>query len=122
MTIPQALTPGSDQNNNYVNPNFFSPSPDVPNAAGAGATGYGNVPRNAFRGPFQQNWDFSVGKKFTFFERHSLLVRAEFFNLWIHPVFQQPSSVNIGTPATFAQITNTAIPARLIQFGLKYQF
>ena len=123
-TIPAALTSGSIQSrlNNYINPNFFSAAPSVPNAAGAGATGYGNVPRNSFRGPFQQDWDFSVGKLFRVKERHSLNFRADFFNLFNHPIFRQPNTVSLNTPATFGQITSTVIPARLIQFGLRYQF
>jgi hypothetical protein len=32
------------------------------------------------------------------------------------------SAVNIGGPATFGRITTTIVPARLIQFGLKYNF
>lgn len=122
-TAPQGQTPGSIQNrlDHYLNPNVFSTAPIVPNGT-AGATAYGSVPRNSFRAPFQQNWDFSIAKGFRLTERHSLAFRAELFNLWNHPIFQTPAVVNIATPATFGQITDTAIPARLIQFGLKYQF
>lgn len=115
--------------NNYLNVNCFRTARNAPNlgidSAGnpaAGATLYGDVPRNAFRGPFQQNWDFSVTKRFTVRENHSFQFRTEFFNLWNHPVFRFPSAVNIGTPSTFGQITDTAVPARLIQFSLKYGF
>ncbi len=123
-TLMQAQLPGSIESrlNNYINPNLFSAAPNIPNSAGAGVTGYGNVPRNAFRGPFQQDWDFSLSKRLTFRERHTFQFRADFFNLWNHPVFRQPSAVSLNTPATFGQITSTVIPARLIQFGLKYQF
>lgn len=107
---------------NYLNPACFTTAPPAANSAGAGATGWGTTPRNAFRGPFQQNWDLSVLKGFRIGERHNLQFRADFFNLFNHPVFRFPSSVNIGTPATFGQITETAVPARLIQFGLKYSF
>ena len=93
---------------------------NVPNSAGAGATGYGNTPRNAFRGPFQQNWDFSVQKRFTIKESHQFRFRMDMFNMWNHPVFGFPSSVSLATASTFAQITTTVVPARLIQFGLTY--
>jgi hypothetical protein len=106
----------------YLNPACFRTAVDVPFAAGSGATSYGDVPRNAFRGPFQQNWDFSVTKKFKIMESHSFQFRTEFFNLWNHPVFRFPSVVNIATPGTFGRITETAVPARLIQFSLKYDF
>lgn len=123
-TIDQALLTGPMQGrlNNYVNPNFFIQPGNVPNADGTGVTDYGNVPRNAFRAPFQQNWDMSLMKRMTFFERHTLSIRMDVFNVWNHPVFASPSSVSIATRSTFGQITNTAIPARLIQFGVKYDF
>jgi len=92
----------------------------VPNGT-AGATGYGNVPRNAFRGPFQQNWDFSVQKRFHVKEGHEFIFRTEVFNVWNHPVFGFPSTVALGNTGTFGQITQTVVPARLIQFGLAYR-
>lgn len=122
-TVSQIKTSGriQDRLDNYLNPNFVSTAPIVPNGA-AGATGYGTIPRNSFRGPFQQNWDFSVMKRFKITENHSVQFRADFFNLWNHPVFRAPAFVSVDTPATFGQINQTAIPARLIQFGLRYQF
>ena len=93
---------------------------NVPNSTGSGATGYGNTPRNAFRGPFQQNWDFSVQKRFTLKESHQFQFRMDMFNMWNHPVFGFPSSVSLATASTFSQITTTVVPARLIQFGLTY--
>jgi len=118
-----ALTTGNiqDRLNNYINPNFFLVPRIVPNGV-TGATEYGNVPRNIFRGPFQQNWDFSLGKRISLFERHAIQFRAEFFNLFNHPVFRAPNSVNLNNRSTFGQITETAIPARLVQFALKYDF
>jgi hypothetical protein len=120
----QAYTTGSltDRLAHYLNPACFATAPPAANSAGAGATGWGNTPRNAFRGPSQQNWDLSVIKGFRISERQSLQFRTDFFNLFNHPVFRFPSAVNIGTPSTFGQITETAVPARLIQFGLKYSF
>lgn len=108
--------------NAYLNLSCFTTAPNVPNSAGAGATAYGNVPRNWFRGPTQQNWDFSVTKKLAFGEKHSFQFRTEFFNLWNHPVFRFPSVVNIATPTTFSRITETAVPARLIQFSMRYSW
>ncbi|HYE65073.1 MAG TPA: carboxypeptidase-like regulatory domain-containing protein [Pyrinomonadaceae bacterium] len=129
-SLQDAYTPGRFQDrlggsfspNPYLNPACFTTAPNVPNSAGTGATDIGNVPRNAFRGPYQQNWDLSVMKNFRIRERHQFQFRTDFFNLFNHPVFRLPSTVNIGTAATFGQITETAVPARLIQFGLKYSF
>jgi hypothetical protein len=121
-SIESTYTQGSlsDRLNHYLNPACFRTASLVPNGA-AGATGFGNVPRNSFRGPFQQNWDFSLLKNFRIKESHELRFRMDVFNLWNHPVFGFPSIVNIGTPATFGQITTTVVPARLIQFGLNYR-
>jgi hypothetical protein len=112
--------------NNFINPNMVSKSQSVPN--GMNVTGFGNIPRNAFRGPAQQDWDFSVAKTFRFAERHQFQFRTDFFNLFNHPVFNLPSVVDVGAArsltngTTFGQINTTVLPARLIQFGLKYSF
>jgi hypothetical protein len=111
---------------NYLNPACFTTVPVVPFGT-PGATGWGNSPRNAFRGPFQQNWDFSLMKRISVTERQSFELRMDVFNLFNHPVFRIPSassSVNIGSgsPSTFTRITETAVPARLIQFGLRYSY
>jgi hypothetical protein len=120
--ISTTYTSGSrtDELAHYLNPTCFKTASLVPNGA-ASATGFGDVPRNAFRGPMQQNWDLSLIKNIRIKEGHELRFRMDAFNLWNHPVFGFPSSVNIGTPSTFAQITTTVVPARLIQFGLNYR-
>ena len=110
----------SDRLAHYLNPACFRTASLVPNGA-PGATGFGDAPRNAFRGPYQQNWDFSLLKNFRLRENHDLIFRMDIFNVWNHPVFRFPSAVNIGTASTFGQITETAVPARLIQFGLNYR-
>ena len=69
----------------------------------------------------QQNWDFSLIKSFHIKESHAFQARMDVFNLWNHPIFRFPSTVQIATPASFGQITETAVPARLIQFGLSYK-
>jgi hypothetical protein len=123
-TVQQVTTlPGSIEQrlNNFINPNMVSPSGTVPNGT-RGATGFGNIPRNAFRGPVQQDWDFSVSKTFRFAERNEFQFRTDFFNLFNHPVFNFPASVNVGSPATLGLITTTVLPSRLIQFGLKFSF
>ncbi len=78
------MTGGSVENrlNGYVNINAFAPAPVI---GVDGSTGFGNLGRNTFRGPFQQNWDFSAGKSFAFTERQRLRITADFFNLFNHP-------------------------------------
>lgn len=120
--VSTMYTTGStaDRLAHYLNTACFRTASVVSNGA-AGATGFGDVPRNSFRGPYQQNWDFSVMKNIRLKEDHDLRFRMDIFNVWNHPVFGFPSAVNIGTPSTFAQITTTVVPARLIQFGLSYR-
>ena len=105
----------------YLNPACFTTAPAVANSAGTGVQAYGNSPRNSFRGPMQQNWDLSLIKSLHIKESHEFLFRMDTFNLWNHPIFRFPSSVDIGTASTFGQITTTAVPARLIQFGVTYR-
>ncbi|HEY0430994.1 MAG TPA: carboxypeptidase-like regulatory domain-containing protein [Pyrinomonadaceae bacterium] len=120
--ISDAYTRGTVQErlDHYLRTECFGTAPNLPNSAGASITGWGTAPRNAWRAPYQQNWDVSFTKSFNIAESHQFQFRTDIFNVFNHPIFTTPSSVNIGTPATFTQITGTAIPARLIQFGLKY--
>jgi hypothetical protein len=48
---------------------------------------FGNIERNAFRGPDFTNWDFSVTKNTKLTERLTLQLRGEFFNILNHPNF-----------------------------------
>jgi len=126
--IAEAYTQGSQATriDHYLRTECFGTAPLIPGLStinggvNPGATGFGNTPRNAFRAPYQQNWDISIQKRFTIKESHSFSFRMDTFNVFNHPIFTTPSSVNIATPATFTRITGTAVPARLIQFGLKY--
>jgi hypothetical protein len=120
-SLRDVLVPGRVQDNlaHFLNPNFISLAQPVISGT-SDAKGYGNVPRNAFRGPFQQNWDFSLIKTLTVKESHQFQIRMDIFNVWNHPVFRFPSTVALATPDSFGQITETAVPARLIQFGLRY--
>ena len=85
-----------------------------------GATGLGTTPRNAFRSPYQQNWDISLQKQFTIKESHQFQFRMDTFNLFNHPIFSTPSSVNIAYSGDVYTDHGNRVPARLIQFGLKY--
>jgi hypothetical protein len=121
-TVAQAYMRGSTQRNvnNFLNPNMFSNPVPAP-ASVMSATLYGNTPRNAFRGPLQQDWDIAVNKSFRLAERHTLSFRTAFFNAFNHPAFRAPALVNLASPSSFGLINNTVIPARLIQFDLKYE-
>ncbi len=99
------------------------------NPATEGYTLIGNLGRNIFRGPGQQNWDMSLIKTTKLTERVSVDFRAEFFNLWNHAAFASPQAaggpfgnygiVDAAGPST---ILNTVNDPRTIQFGLKINF
>lgn len=96
-------------------------------------TTYGTAGRGIVRGPGINNLDISLYKTFRFTEETNLQFRAEFFNALNHPQYNNP-----GTAATFVtdptapggfRQTNTTFGvitsdrgARLIQFGLKFNF
>ncbi len=82
---------------------------------------FGNVGRNAFRGPNFWQWDMGVNKNFRIPAREGMALqfRSEFFNVLNHTNFGPPTT-DI-TNAGFGTITS-AFPARQIQFALKLMF
>ncbi len=114
---------------NWVNPAAYEtvavggsfPALNAPD----GSTGFGNSPRNCIIGPKQVNVDFTFGKGFKFGERQNLHFRAEFFNLFNHPSFQNPLNfgfADVEQGPNIGKITQTVGTPRLIQFSLKYSF
>lgn len=98
--------------NRYFNTSVFSQPP---------AFTFGNVSRTLpdVRAPGLVNFDFSVIKNNRFKERVNVQFRAEFFNLFNHPIFGSPGTT-FGT-SSFGVISSTA-DGRQIQFGLKLLF
>jgi hypothetical protein len=92
----------------------------------APVTRFGNLGRNVVIGPGFNNTDFSITKSFTFGERVSAQLRAEFFDLFNHPNLGQPGSV-VGAP-DFGRITRTrfstgeAGSSRQVQLAVKLVF
>ena len=80
----------------------------------------GTVPRNFLRGPGY--WDVTLGvlKNFRITETSSVQFRGEFFNLFNHANFSDPTA-NLES-GTFGQITGTRGDPRIIQFALKVTF
>ena len=99
------------------NPAAFQPAPQ----AGPDSTGYGNVGRNCFYGPSQKNIDFTLGRDFKFRERQDLRFTAEFFNLFNHPSFANPSVLDMENPK-LGSVTSVVGTPRLIQFSLRYSY
>jgi len=94
-----------------LNPNAFTAPTLTPGTNGVppcnGAicdnveTGFGNVGRNVFRGPFQTRFDFAVNKDTKLTERFGLKFSAQFFNIFNHPSFDTPNN-NVNFNPTFA--------------------
>jgi hypothetical protein len=82
---------------------------------------YGNLGRNAFRGPKLSSVDMSIFKTFSIVEKVRFTFRAEAFNAFNHTSFSNPAA-NFQTPATFGNITGTSVGARVMQFGGKLSF
>ena len=54
-------------------------------------TGFGDLGRNIYRGPHEQNWDASLIKYFKINERNEVCFTADFFNVWNHANFANPA-------------------------------
>ena len=126
-SIAAGLTSGSIHdrvNNGYLNLGNFTTAPLVPASAGGDGTVtfFGNLGRNIYRGPFQQNWDFSLIKNFKLTEKQSLRFTADFFDIWNHANFADPAINDVENPRAFGRIFSTVGTPRLIQFSLRYAF
>src|SRR5689334_14331386 len=103
------------------------------------APGGDGAGRNLFRAQPYWNMDLSVVKRFDLTERFKLQFRAEAFNSFNHPNFDNPRDASSGSPAitssVFAQaccatvappttqtIIQTGESARVIQLGIKLDF
>jgi len=104
----------------------------------SGALGTGvwcNAPigRNSIFGPHFANVDFNIAKKFKITEAMGLTFQANFFNLFNHPNFLPPGSVNGGNTANGVNIQTAAFGAststlgdngghRVTQLALRFDF
>ena len=71
---------------------------------------FGNSGRNILQGPGTKNIDFSVFKNFQVAESRQLQLRAEFFNLFNTPQFNNPSAIAPGPAATATTLEPSIIP------------
>jgi hypothetical protein len=139
---------GNELNNGFLNANNFTRAPYLyyPSGICTDPTGntcvteFGNLGRNTFRGPYQQNWDISILKNFQISERYGLRFTTDFFNAFNHANFANPSindveTISTCTPGTpgcqangisssspFGRIFSTVGTPRLIQFSLRFSF
>jgi hypothetical protein len=125
--IPGVTQPGTVQ---WLNPNAFVSTVDPSTGACNGGNApencqFGNLGRNALRGPDFVWSDFYFTKWFPVTERVKLRFDAQFFNVFNHPNFALPSMVLAGIPGKpstqtgFGAITfATSPPTGLLGVGL----
>jgi len=124
---------GNELANGYLNAANFTRAPYLyyPSGVCTDATGntcvteFGNLGRNTYRGPYQQNWDFSLLKNIHLTERFGLRFTTDFFNIWNHANFANPAINDvetIGPGSPFGKIFSTVGTPRLIQFSLRLAF
>jgi hypothetical protein len=117
-------------------------NPNDPNPDNAKNCQFGNLGRNALRGPDFAWSDFYLTKMFPLTERVKLRFDTQFFNVFNHPNFALPSMVLAGIPgnpstqAGFGALTSTTSPPtgllgvglggdstpRMIAFQLRLEF
>jgi hypothetical protein len=125
--VPGVTQPGTIQ---WLNPDAFASAVDPSTGQCSGGDSpqncqFGNLGRNALRGPdFFWN-DFYLTKWFPLTERVKLRVEAQFFNVFNHPNFGLPSMVLAGIPGKpstqtgFGALTyTTSPPTGLLGVGL----
>jgi hypothetical protein len=125
--IPGVTQPGTAQ---WLNPNAFVSTVDPSTGACLGGDSpktcqFGNLGRNALRGPDFTWSDFYLTKWFPLTERMKLRFDVQFFNVFNHPNFGLPSMVLAGIPGKpstqtgFGALTYaTSPPTGLLGVGL----
>jgi hypothetical protein len=125
--IPDVTQPGTVQ---WLNPTAFVSTVDPSTGACSGGDSppkcqFGNLGRNALRGPDFIWSDFYITKWFPLTERVKVRFDTQFFNVFNHPNFALPSMVLAGIPGKpatqtgFGAITYaTAPPTGLLGVGL----
>ncbi len=125
--IAGVTQPGTLQ---WLNPDAFVSAVDPSTGLAMAATDpqncqFGNLGRNALRGPDFFWSDFYLTKWFPLTERAKLRVEAQFFNVFNHPNFGLPSMVLAGIPGKpstqtgFGALTyTTSPPTGLLGVGL----
>lgn len=125
--IPGVTQQGTVQ---WLNPNAFVSAVDPSTGACAGGNStkdcqFGNLGRNALRGPDFAWSDFYITKSFPLKENLKLRLDTQFFNVFNHPNFGLPSIVLAGIPGKpstqtgFGALTYaTSPPTGLLGVGL----
>jgi hypothetical protein len=127
-TYATVATPGGVENRlgglsggpGYLNAAAFGTVPVIGDGTGFGNSGIGII-----EGPGQFNFDASISKLTRvggIREDAMLQFRAEFFNIFNHPQFANPTTLDVSQTQSFGLITGSSVNPRLTQLALKYIF
>ena len=96
--------------------------PNAPNLVAARGYTFGNMPRiiGSVRSQGYVNEDFSIIKRMSLFESHSLILKAELFNAFNRHVFTRPDTGL--QDGSFGTSFGTVNGPRNVQFTLRYDF
>jgi hypothetical protein len=103
-------------------------------ASASAQSDFGNLRRNAFRGPDYFDTDLHVTRTLLSKEKYRFLIGANLYNLLNHPNFDLPvnnvAAGNFGTilstvsppSSPYGSFTGAAVSGRVVQFNARFQF
>jgi len=116
---------GSGKVSNPTLSRWYDPTAFTDPTNGGATPSFGDSGRNILRGPKQVNVDLSMGKSFRIREGMNLEVRADSYNVFNHPQFNNPdNNILSGTAGeiTSSQGANAFGPGRIFQMGARFSF
>ncbi|HWC20274.1 MAG TPA: carboxypeptidase regulatory-like domain-containing protein [Terriglobales bacterium] len=124
ISYPHTATTLSGSLNNSIQ--WFDPSAFAINLIPGSTTGtFGNLHKNALRGPGRDNWNMALFKNIAFTERLHTELRFEAYNVWNHTQFRgdvNGGGINSAIGGTDVGKITSAFDARTLQLGAKVIF
>jgi hypothetical protein len=114
------MNPRSSPNNTYFDPSAFLATSCTFDATGVPSPDcgtFGTANRRFFHGPGMNNTDLGIQKTIPVTEAKSFEIRGEFFNIFNHAQFSNPSG-NISN-SSFGNVTS-ARPMRIGQVSARF--
>ena len=123
ISYPHTATTLSSGNNTIQ---WFDPSAFAINLIPGSTTAiFGNMRKNALRGPGRDNWNMALFKNIAFTERLHTELRFEAYNIWNHTQFRgdvNGGGINSAIGGTDVGKITSANDARTLQLGAKVIF
>jgi len=121
ISYPHAAATLSNSGNNTIQ--WFDPSAFAINfIPGTTTATFGNVTKNALRGPGRDNWNMALFKNIGITERLHTELRFEAYNIWNHTQFKGDANsggVNTAIGGTDVGKITSAFDARTLQLAAK---